>query len=522
MDKQYADKLLSLGLSLIPVRNKRPLVKWEEFQERRATKEEVHAWLSRFACDLGIVTGPISNLLVLDVDHHGPVGYPVPQTWKVRTKRGYHLYFKWPTDRLELGSTLPGTGNGSRPVRTTLAGIGNLLDARGAGGYVVAPGSRGYVAEVPFLPGLLAPPPQWLLDKLGFQRPEPRPQPVVELGEGRTSRTLEVIRGIKEGNRNDSFASLAGTLRRSGLDASSIFELLRGRAETALFPLGELRAVCESVCRYAPAIPASGDAESIEDFLKEQEPVEWICEGLIPKKSIGFVAGLPESLKTWLLVDLAISVSGGAVRGAGPSSSPMNWISRYPVSPGVVLFLDQERHKSETARRFAAVMQGKGLSVEDLRGRLFVRSGGTTRIDLEPSFEAFKRELSRTKPDVVVIDSFATFSTAQENDRASIQVVLERIKALRNEYGCTFIFIDHENKAAWQDSGEGIPPSAFRMVGSVAKPAAAEFVFTVRKQDSESCMVFHTKSTLGPTSEPFAIRVRDLNPERTSISVEAI
>ena len=50
-----------MGLSIIPVGiNKKPLIKWEEYQRRRATPDEIRAWFSRFptaqvaiVCEIG-------------------------------------------------------------------------------------------------------------------------------------------------------------------------------------------------------------------------------------------------------------------------------------------------------------------------------------------------------------------------------------------------------------------------------------------------------------------------------------
>jgi hypothetical protein len=67
----YAD----LGWSVLPLRakSKRPLVAWRALQERRAGREEIAGWFRRW-CDanVGIVTGTISRLVVLDIDpKHG-------------------------------------------------------------------------------------------------------------------------------------------------------------------------------------------------------------------------------------------------------------------------------------------------------------------------------------------------------------------------------------------------------------------------------------------------------------------
>jgi bifunctional DNA primase/polymerase-like protein len=59
------------GWSIIPIRpgDKRPLVRLEEFQRRHATEEEARGWFRTWPdAGVGIVTGAISGLVVIDVD----------------------------------------------------------------------------------------------------------------------------------------------------------------------------------------------------------------------------------------------------------------------------------------------------------------------------------------------------------------------------------------------------------------------------------------------------------------------
>lgn len=253
------------------------------------------------------------------------------------------------------------------------------------------------------------------------------------------------------------------------------------------------------------------NSSRLDVFLEDSQVIEWIVPGFFARKSISFVAGLPETMKTWLLIDLAIECA----KGGGL------WLKKFPTNAAKVLFIDQERFKGETQRRFKAVVASKNLAAGQLPG-LFVRSGSSIKIDNESDFEMFKKELSEIKPDLVIIDSFATFHTKEENNRKDIQEVLERVKILRNEFGCSFIFIDHENKSVFHDKEEAEPPSAFRMAGSVAKPAAAETVLTVRKQDASSSFVYHTKSTLAAANSSFLVKISDLVPDKSQIQVEAV
>src|SRR2546423_13802150 len=62
------------GWSVIPVGEggKQPLVSWRQYQGERASREVVAGWLERWpGANLGVVTGAVSGLVVLDVDGAG-------------------------------------------------------------------------------------------------------------------------------------------------------------------------------------------------------------------------------------------------------------------------------------------------------------------------------------------------------------------------------------------------------------------------------------------------------------------
>lgn len=247
---------------------------------------------------------------------------------------------------------------------------------------------------------------------------------------------------------------------------------------------------------------------SIGNFLAIEDKVTWIVPGIIADKTLGFIAGLPETGKTWICMDLAIECA----RGGG------YWLGKFPVKDCKVLYIDQERWKGETKRRLAAIIGAKAINRESIQDNLFIKSGTTIRLDLQHSFDAFKREVEKLKPELIIVDSFATFHTKEENNRKDIQEVLERIKQIRNEVGCAFLFVDHEGKSVFSD--EDKTPNMAKMVGSIGKPAAAEYVLTVRKE-GDSSIVYQTKSTLGPTIEPFMVKVTDLVEDKSKISVKA-
>jgi Bifunctional DNA primase/polymerase, N-terminal/Primase C terminal 1 (PriCT-1) len=237
---------LARGWSVIPIerRGKRPLVAWLEFQDRLATPDELEAWLARWPeANLGIVTGRISGLVVVDVDagHGGEASLarleaahgPLPGTVEALTGGGgRHLYFAHPGGRVgNRVGLLPG------------------IDLRGDGGCVVAPPSihpngRRYAwadgrapQEAP-----LAPLPAWLLRDAGARRAG---HPLAHWRE-------LARRGVGEGERNATLASLAGHLLWHEVDPEVVLELLlawnRARCDPPLDD-AEVASVVESITR---------------------------------------------------------------------------------------------------------------------------------------------------------------------------------------------------------------------------------------------------------------------------------
>ena len=221
------------GLCPIPTKHnsKEPSLKeLAPYLTRPATKEEFGSWSWP---GVGVVTGPLSGVLVLDVD--GPEGeaelkkHGHPVTPMVRTAGGgLHLYFKHPDKDIRTGIRVaPG------------------LDVKASGGYVVAPPSIGpngkpYEWIVSLEDAEPADPPEWLLKLL--ERPRFGAAPVGDR--------------IPPGERNKELASIAGTMRRRGMGEAEILAALTVANERRCDPPlqeEEVRKIAASVSKYEPA-----------------------------------------------------------------------------------------------------------------------------------------------------------------------------------------------------------------------------------------------------------------------------
>ncbi len=120
--KQAALELVSAGWHVFPVqeRGKQPLVRWRD--ESTSDLEKVSGWWDRWPnANIGIDCGK-SGLVVVDYDGVEP---PHVDTLQVKTGRGVHHYF----------------ANAGEPVPNSASLLGDKIDVRGEGGYVLAPPS---------------------------------------------------------------------------------------------------------------------------------------------------------------------------------------------------------------------------------------------------------------------------------------------------------------------------------------------------------------------------------------------
>jgi Bifunctional DNA primase/polymerase, N-terminal len=93
----------------------------------------IRGWSHRWPnANVGIATGPESDLLVIDLDGADAIArfrsrFGHPACLQVRTSRGVHLYYTYPVT--------------ASPISNSAGRLGPKMDVRGAGGYVNAPPS---------------------------------------------------------------------------------------------------------------------------------------------------------------------------------------------------------------------------------------------------------------------------------------------------------------------------------------------------------------------------------------------
>ena len=479
------------GLSVIPVepRAKRPAVAWQEYQSRRATAEEIDRWFGTGASrNIGIVTGAVSGIVVVDVDSGEAAAWAdahLPATpMRVRTAHGEHRYYRHPG----------GTVRNRARLRTGVQTI--ALDVRGDGGYVVGPGSTHEsgnvyerVGEWPPIEQLPVFECRWLSDDQA-QQPAPAPVP----GEC-----------IPAGARNSTLASIAGRMRRAGCDTETIAAALRDVNARRCAPAlddNEVETIAESVARYEPGgddreerirqetererarrearrrLDAEDrgpvtppDSLTLRDWLAEPDPlVRWRITGWQSADSRVILAAQFKAGKTTARDNLVRSLVDGDA-----------WLGTAAVTPitGTVAVLDTEMSRPQMKRwlRDQRIVHDDRVLIVPLRGRC-------ATLDLldAPTRTRWADWLRARHVTYLILDSLRPVLDAlgldESHDCGRFLVPLDTLLAEAGITEC--LVVHHMGHLAERSRGDSRlrdwPDAEWRLVRQDDEPASARYI----------------------------------------------
>ncbi|HSH30848.1 MAG TPA: bifunctional DNA primase/polymerase [Thiohalobacter sp.] len=247
---EYALQLAEAGFPVFPCRRDKSPWTARGFHDASTDPDAIREWWRRWPDALiGIPTGPTSDLLVIDIDPDGADWYSEHAAELAagrvhKTKRGHHLLYRHVDGvRCSAGRIAPG------------------VDVRSDGGYIVWWPAHGLEA----VGGLddVSDAPAWLLDLL--REPAAKPGQAAAQAAGDT---------IPEGRRDDTLASLAGSMRRRGLSAEEIAPTLHAINESRCRPpldRADVDRIAASVGRYPaqdtqarPVVQLTSLAESVD------------------------------------------------------------------------------------------------------------------------------------------------------------------------------------------------------------------------------------------------------------------
>ena len=312
---KIAKSYLDFGFSIIPIgADKKPLIKWTEYQKRQATDNEVQQWitfpnLNGFA----VVTGQISNVFVLDCDAGYKLDdFDLPPTPMVKTGSGIHIYFRYP--------------KAYRITNTTQ--LLPHVDIRGEGGYAILPPSlHSSGVRYEWINNLSTPiveAPEWLLKLIKDKANDDNSNPPI----------AEIAQGVGEGGRNDSATRIIGTLLAyqpaehwrtviwplihtwntnnhpplSGSELANTFKSIEKRELTKR----NNPSLSQNIYSHDQVTDTQFECVAFSELMDRHFSDDiWTVDHLILENGINCIAGKPKSGKSFVVLQMAKNIAEG-------------------------------------------------------------------------------------------------------------------------------------------------------------------------------------------------------------------
>ena len=289
---------------------------------------------------------------------------------------------------------------------------------------------------------------------------------------------------IPQGARDDTLISLAGTMRRRGMEEEEILAALREvNRRRCRPPLDdrEVQRVARSGAKYDPppeGIPGQQQEEPELLFLVEEArfarflasdppPRRWLLrtadDGILPLGVVGILAAMGGAGKSQLIYQMGVSVTAG-----------LPFLGWEVPEPGAFLYLAGEDDDAELHRRGhtlvshyrrLAHLAGEPFDLDAVGERLHVvsRVAGDNLLtrahadgEVHPTALADRLIRSATQiPDlrVVVLDPASRFKGGKANHEEDATRFVEVAERIREATGATVLVTSHVSQAGIKEGG---------------------------------------------------------------------
>lgn len=186
----------------------------------------------------------------------------------------------------------------------------------------------------------------------------------------------------------------------------------------------------------AHADPVPFDVVRAVDLERTQPEHRWLVEALWAEQGVGFIGGSPKSLKSWVGLDLAVSVA---------SATPCLGQFRVRRSGPALVYLAEDR-LDVVRERLESLAAARGLPFCKLD--VLVITTPALRLDLAEHGRRLEITLEAYKPRLLVLDPFVRLHRGDENSAQEIAAILASLRELQRRFHLAIAIVHHTRKNA--------------------------------------------------------------------------
>jgi len=164
------------------------------------------------------------------------------------------------------------------------------------------------------------------------------------------------------------------------------------------------------------------------------EAQRWLVTGLWLEQSVGVLGGEPKCCKSFLALDIAVSVASGTA-----------CLRQFPVpTAGRVLLYAAEDALHIVRRRLEGICAAAQVSFEDLDVQVI--TAPTVRLDLPADRERLESTVEMLKPRLLVLDPFVRLHRIDENASGEVAPLLAYLRELQRRHAISVLVVHHAKK----------------------------------------------------------------------------
>ncbi|MCA1789990.1 MAG: AAA family ATPase [Thioalkalivibrio sp.] len=182
----------------------------------------------------------------------------------------------------------------------------------------------------------------------------------------------------------------------------------------------------------------------IGEIARHDNSRPWLVEQLWGASSVGLIGGAPKCSKTWLGLDLALSVATGTA-----------CLGRYAVpEPGPVLVYLAEDALPIVRQRVEGMARQRGLELD--RVEIHVITAPTLRLDRDPHRRQLLETARRLRPRLLLLDPLVRLHGIDENNAGEVAGLLAYIRGLQRQLDLSVILVHHTRKNGAAGAAAGL------------------------------------------------------------------
>jgi hypothetical protein len=240
----------------------------------------------------------------------------------------------------------------------------------------------------------------------------------------------------------------------------------------------------------------------VGEIPSDEGTQRWLVEGLWGDSSVGVIGGAPKCAKTWLGLDMALSVATGTA-----------CLGKYAVpQPGPVLVYLAEDALPVVRQRIRGMARHRGLDFA--RVEIDVITAPVLRLDRETDRTRLLETTRRLRPRLLILDPLVRLHGIDENHAGEVAELLAYFRSLQRQFDVSVLLVHHTRKNAAGGVAAGVG-----LRGSGDIHAFGDSNLYLRR--TREHLVLSSEHRAAPASPPVYLELVATSAETTHLEVVA-